>query len=146
MTPVAGKYVIISNMDNTIGLLLFALVLLFGLLVVFTIPALIEMRRTAKKTAEFMNAAEKTLLPALEELGGLLKNLRETTESINRMASDAREVTSALSEASKGVRGMAALLEDTSSKIRNNALGIKAGLRAAFEVLTRNILKGGGTR
>jgi ABC-type transporter Mla subunit MlaD len=106
--------------------------------------ALAELRKTTKHITATMAEFQTALLPILEELKGTLANIREVTGNINEMAGDIRHVTEAVGRAGEELEEVVGLVDDVKLKAKANIGGLKAGFRAAFEILTNNFARKGG--
>ncbi|MBM4324865.1 MAG: DUF948 domain-containing protein, partial [Deltaproteobacteria bacterium] len=73
---------------NTILLGLIALAFTAG--VIIFIVVMIELKRTIKELKELIRTTEGSLKPALTELQGTLRSVRELTDNVNEVAEDVR--------------------------------------------------------
>lgn len=119
------------------------LLLLGGVLISLTY-VLVETRKTVKNLTSALSDIERSLVPALEELKGTLANTREITGNINGITGDIRQVSEAVGHAGEELEEIVELLGEVKVKARANIGGLKAGFRAAYEILTDNFARKGG--
>ena len=127
----------------------------FGLIVlafiagtVIFIVVMIELKNAIKELKELIRTTEKSMKPTLTELQGALKSLRDFTDNINEVAEDVRDFSDSISGVSESVRiagenvrRVSAIVGDVSSLAKAEVSGLKAGVRAGFQVFFKDLLK-----
>jgi len=115
---------------------------------VFFILVLIELRKTMKALKEFLQMTENTLKPTLEELQEYLKVAKDVTENVNTVAEDVRVFSGSVREIGENVRGVSRgmktlsdLVGEQSSTVAMKVSGLRAGIRAASQIVFENLLR-----
>ncbi len=103
-----------------------------------------ELVKTLKILNIFFERTENKILPAIEELQGTLKNVKEITGEVNGMTKDLRQVTTAVGQMGSEIEQLAHLIGSTVVKAKANIGGFKAGFSTAFGILKTNVFKKGG--
>jgi uncharacterized protein YoxC len=128
------------------NILLAALLMLFAVLTVFLVLTLIELRKTSRELSEFLKNTDSSLRPVLEDLDANLKNIKNITGDISAVTEDAKAFSSSVREVADGVKSLADMLGGIEGKAKISVQSIRAGAKAAIEVLARNFLTKGGNR
>lgn len=105
------------------------LLVLFAVCVGFLLPLLVQLRRTATKTEQFLAETQQELTP-------LLKDLRETSERAARLSRQAEEdvtrlapLFKSLGEAGQSLHALTGSLNADMFRYVGNALGFWLGMR-----------------
>ncbi len=123
-----------------IGLIVFVLLVIVG----FTIPLLIELRKTAQSIREFLKKTDESIKPTLEELQQTLKSLRSVSDELNDVTGDVKTFSGAVRDIGKNIRHVSNLIDDVTSSTIIRVSGLRVGVRTALGVLLNNLLKKGG--
>lgn len=106
------------------------LLVLLGICVVFLVPLMLQLRRTAHRAEQFMEQTQNDLVP-------LLKDLREASESAARLARIAEEDFSQISplfrslgEAGQSLHVLTGALQGDLFRYAGSALGFWLGMRS----------------
>lgn len=127
----------------TVHVDLFTLVItvLLLLIVIFLIPMLLQVKKTAQQADVFIAEARRDLLPMLREL-------RETSERINRASvhlekgmADAGELLASLGEVGETVHDLSRFIQRDVGRYIGNAAGFWLGLRSASKVFVKQMKK-----
>ncbi len=114
-------------------LALWSLVVLFLLLVVGMVPALVQLRRTARQAEEFLKVVEIELRPALIDLKDAIRNLNRASDQVTGGMEKMGGTLDAISEVGQTVRDANRLIHGIvfPKLITGAALmtGIRIGLR-----------------
>jgi uncharacterized protein YoxC len=116
---------------------------------VFLILVLIELRTAIKALKEFLQMTESTLKPTIEEFQAYLRVAKHVTEDVNTISEDVKVFSGSLREIGENVRGVSrsmkfisALVEAQGSIAAIKISGLRAGIRAASQVVLENLLRG----
>lgn len=121
-----------------LGLLTLAAVIAVG----FLIAVLTELKATLRSMNEFLKTTENSLRPTLEDVQMTLKSLRGVTDNVTAVTEDIRVLSGSVREVGENVKRASRLIEDLTSSAVVKASGLRAGIRAATEVLVQNLLAG----
>jgi uncharacterized protein YoxC len=115
---------------------------------VFFILVLVELRTAIKALKEFLQTTESTLKPTLLEFQEYLKVARSVTENVNTVTEDVRVLSGSVREIGENVRGVSRgmkligdLVEGQGSIAAMKVAGLRAGIRAASQVVLENLLR-----
>ena len=115
---------------------------------VFFILVLVELRKTMKALKEFLQMTENTLKPTLEEFQEYLKVTKHVTENVNTIAEDVKVFSGSVKEigenvrgASRGMKFIGDLVEEQGSIAAMKVSGLRAGIRAASQIVFENLLR-----
>ena len=104
--------------------------IVFLLIVIFSVPFLLQIWRTAKSMATTLHLLN-------ESLPGILKNLEEITTNINRATHTVNEQIEGLSLVARRIQGLLGIVSDIENFLRAGArFPILRSVRNAFAVLT----------
>lgn len=113
----------------------------FIVLVVFLIPVILQIKRTAKAAEDFLQTTQESLNP-------LLKRLQETVEKTNQVAGKLDESISNVQHLTKAVGETGEIIDDINSLTRQVAQSISVStssfgvaLKTALSVLTQGLKK-----
>lgn len=125
-------------------LLIMAVVLAVGM--GFLISTLIELRRVTGLAGRFLSRTDDSLDGALNEIGETARSVRRVADDINSVTGSAREFSSAVADSAEDVSKMLDNLRHLTSRTSGRYLGLKAGIKAALEVLINNLFEKGGRK
>ena len=115
-------------------LALWAFVVLFLALVCGTVPALLQLRRTARQAEEFLRLVELEMRPALIDLKEAVRHLNRASETVTEGVEKVGGTLEAIQEVGKTVRIANDLVQQiVFPKLITGAAfmtGLRAGLRA----------------
>jgi len=128
-----------------IGLAAVVVAITLVVLAAFTVPALIEIRKTTASLREFITSADSELKPVLHELQQTLTELKIITEGIASRTEDVKSFMEGVGDTGRNLRkinsvvgGVAGVLASSSAW----AVGAKAAGRFILERLSKK-RKGG---
>ncbi|MBI5207404.1 MAG: DUF948 domain-containing protein [Candidatus Firestonebacteria bacterium] len=104
----------------------------------YLIPVLIELKNSI---ISFRKTTEEKIDPILDELQGTLKNTKDITSNVNEIVVDVKELSHSINEVSKNINVINGLIKGANSKVTIKILSFKAGIMAALESLTNNLMK-----
>ncbi|MBI4825751.1 MAG: DUF948 domain-containing protein [Nitrospirae bacterium] len=113
-------------------------------LLLFLIPAILQIKRTARAAEDLLNTTNQSLAP-------LLTDLRETVERTNHVILKLDESMDNVQNLTKSIGETGAIISDINSFVRKiqmlvsfTTLGFSSGIKTALGVLTQGIIKKGG--
>ncbi len=109
-------------------------------LVVVLIYVLLELRQATRKLEAFITMSENTLRPTLDELPGTIKGIRHIAENIATVTDDVKTLSGSVRQVGENIRLTSSYLEELVSSSSFQVLGLRAGIRAGFNVLVNNLL------
>jgi ABC-type transporter Mla subunit MlaD len=112
----------------------------------FLISTLIELRRVTGQAGRFLSRTDDSLDGALNEIGETARSVRRVADDINSLTGSAREFSSAVADSAEDVSKMLNNLRHLTSRTSGRYLGLKAGIKAALEVLINNLFEKGGRK
>jgi uncharacterized protein YoxC len=123
---------------NTIfyGLITLSIIVAIGVVV----AVLFELKTTLRALKEFLHTTECTLKPTLEELQQNLRSMRNVTDNITKVTGDVTVISGSVRDVGEKVRLVSDLIDDVTSSAVIRVSGFRAGMRAAAEVLLKNLL------
>lgn len=111
------------------------------ILAAFLIPAILQIKRTAKAAEDFLQTTQDSLNP-------LLRRLQETVEKTNQVASKLDESISNMQQLSKAVGETGEIISDINSLVRKIQIfftvttsSFGAGIKTALSVLTHGAIQ-----
>jgi uncharacterized protein YoxC len=114
---------------------------------VFFILVMVELRHAIRALEAFLKTVELTVNPTLEELRKNLQSTRTMTENISILTEDVKVFSGSLREmgenanrVSRTVRSIASLMDEQTFAATMKVSAVKAGVRAASEILLTNFL------
>jgi uncharacterized protein YoxC len=111
------------------------------ILIAFLVPAILQIKKSAKAAEDFLRATQDSLNP-------LLRELQETVEKTNHLAAKLDESVSDVQQLTKAVGETGAIVSDinglvrkvqTSFSVTTSSLG--AGIKTALGVLTHGAIQ-----
>ncbi len=121
--------------------LVLIIVLIIAVLAAFLIPAILQIKKTAKAVEDFMKTTQESLNPLLSEL-------RQTIEKTNRAAEGIEESVANVQRLTRSVGETGALIEEVNSLLRQTGVScavktasVGVGIKTAFSVLAKGLLK-----
>jgi uncharacterized protein YoxC len=106
------------------------------------VAVLLELRNTIKSLNVLLTTTESQLKPTLEEVQQSLKSIRGITDNVNAVTEDVRVLSTSVREVGENVQRITELVDDAAASASIRVSGVKAGVRAAAEVLARNFVTG----
>lgn len=114
------------------------------LLLIFLIPAILQIKRTAK-------AAEDLLITTRQSIAPLLADIQQTVESVNHVVLKLDESMGNMQNLTKAIGETGSIISDINGFVRKiqmvvsfTTLGFSSGIKTALGVLTQGIIKKGG--
>lgn len=112
-----------------------AVVGLFFLLVCALIPALVQLRRTARQAEEFLGSVELELRPALSELQEVMRNLNRVSAQVSSGAEKMDGTLEAIAETGQTVREANQLVQHVVLPKLTTGAAFMTGLRVGLTTL-----------
>jgi uncharacterized protein YoxC len=132
-------------MTSTSSILLGVLAAAVGLVAIFLVPVLLELRRTVRTLNSVLKITEESLAPTLRELRSTLANLDRITADINTVTDDVRTFSGSLRQVGKDLHELREVVGLLGGGIGAKVAGLRAGIGTGFRYLAHNLLKKGGT-
>jgi uncharacterized protein YoxC len=114
---------------------LWAIVVLFFLLVCGMIPMLVQLRRTARQVEDFLRLVELELRPALIELKEVLRNLNRASDQVTGGLEKVGGTLEAIAEAGQTVRDANQLVQHFVFPKLITSAAFMTGLRVGLKTL-----------
>ncbi len=121
-------------------LLLSIITLACVVLVIVLIYVLLELRQATKKLEQFITTSETSLKPTLDELPVTIRSIRHIAENIATVTDDVQTLSGSVREVGENIRLTSGYIEEIASSSSVQASGLRAGIRAGFNVLVNNLL------
>lgn len=121
-------------------LLLSIITLACVVLVIILIYVLLELRQATKKLEQFITTSETSLKPTLDELPVTIRSIRHIAENIATVTDDVKTLSGSVREVGENIRLTSGYIEEIASSSSVQVSGLRAGIRAGFNVLVNNLL------
>jgi uncharacterized protein YoxC len=121
-------------------LLLSIITLACVVLVIVLIYVLLELRQATQKLEQFITTSETSLKPTLDELPGTIRSIRHIAENIATVTDDVKTLSGSVREVGENIRLTSGYIEEIASSSSVQVSGLRAGIRAGFNVLVNNLL------
>jgi uncharacterized protein YoxC len=121
-------------------LLLSIITLACVVLVIVLIYVLLELRQATKKLEQFITTSETSLKPTLDELPVTIRSIRHIAENIATVTDDVKTLSGSVREVGENIRLTSGYIEEIASSSSVQVSGLRAGIRAGFNVLVNNLL------
>ena len=109
-------------------------------LVIVLIYVLLELRQATKKLEQFITTSETSLKPTLDELPVTIRSIRHIAENIATVTDDVKTLSGSVREVGENIRLTSGYIEEIASSSSVQVSGLRAGIRAGFNVLVNNLL------
>ena len=116
------------------------LCLVLALAVALLIPTILELRRTAKQTTEFLKNTEGAINSAMAETEATMKSVREISDNVNGLTSGVRDVTDSVVGVAADIRRTGRYIENMTLMTAGSISGIRAAVLAVVQILIDNLL------
>ncbi len=124
----------LNEMLLTIGLIAFIVYAVVNILY------LIDLKKTSSAVRQFITNTEQNLNPALIELRATLEDFRKMTGDVSAVTEKARSAVDAVVSFEKGIEQLYGYYrENFSQTAQANIAGLKAGVKAGFTNLIKNL-------
>jgi uncharacterized protein YoxC len=110
------------------------------LLLVFLIPAILEIRRTATATREFIVKIETDLKPVLTDLQETLSDLKVLTEGVSGKVGEVESFMEAVGDTGRNLRTINSIVGAVSGALSGSSVWM-TGVKVASGYLMDRILK-----
>ncbi len=110
------------------------------ILVIVLIYVLLELRQATRKLEQFITMSENSLKPIFDELPGTIKGIRHIAENIATVTDDVKTLSGSVRQVGENIRLTSSYIEELASSSSAKVLGLRAGIRAGFNVLVNNLL------
>lgn len=124
-----------------LGVGFFIIAIGFLVAIGFLIYASVEIRRVAVSFREFLKNTEERMKPVLDETEQTLKSIRKVSDDVGTATGNVRNFSSAMYEIAHNVRALSGIISDLKEGVSLRALGVKAGFKAALDVLVKQLSK-----
>ena len=121
-------------------LLLSIITLACVVLVIVLIYVLLELRQATRKLEQFITTSETSLKPTFDELPGTIRSIRHIAENIATVTDDVKTLSGSVREVGENIRLTSGYIEEIASSSSVQVSGLRAGIRAGFNVLVNNLL------
>jgi uncharacterized protein YoxC len=121
-------------------LALWCLVVLFLLLVCGMVPALVQLRRTARQAEDFLRVVELELRPMLIDLKEVIRNLNRASDQVTGGIEKVGGTLEAIAEAGKTVRDANQLIQHFVFPKLITGAAFMTGLRVGLRTLIVRLL------
>jgi uncharacterized protein YoxC len=121
-------------------LLLSIITLACVVLVIVLIYVLLELRQATQKLEQFIITSETSLKPTFDELPGTIRSIRHIAENIATVTDDVKTLSGSVREVGENIRLTSGYIEEIASSSSVQVSGLRAGIRAGFNVLVNNLL------
>jgi uncharacterized protein YoxC len=121
-------------------LLLSIITLACVVLVIVLIYVLLEIRQATQKMEQFITTSETSLKPTFDELPGTIRSIRHIAENIATVTDDVQTLSGSVREVGENIRLTSGYIEEIASSSSVQVSGLRAGIRAGFNVLVNNLL------
>jgi len=121
-------------------LLLSIITLACVVLVFVLIYVLLELRQATRKLEQFITTSETSLKPTFDELPGTIRSIRHIAENIATVTDDVQTLSGSVREVGENIRLTSGYIEEIASSSSVQVSGLRAGIRAGFNVLVNNLL------
>jgi uncharacterized protein YoxC len=121
-------------------LLLSIITLACVVLVIVLIYVLLELRQATQKLEQFITTSETSLKPTFDELPGTIRSIRHIAENIVTVTDDVKTLSGSVREVGENIRLTSVYIEEIASSSSVQVSGLRAGIRAGFNVLVNNLL------
>jgi uncharacterized protein YoxC len=121
-------------------LLLSIITLACVVLVIVLIYVLLELRQATQKLEQFITTSETSLKPTFDELPGTIRSIRYIAENIATVTDDVKTLSGSVREVGENIRLTSGYIEEVASSSSVQVSGLRAGIRAGFNVLVNNLL------
>ncbi len=132
--------VYIMGGEEMTTLLLSIITLACVVLVIVLIYVLLELRRATQKLEQFITTSETSLKPTLDELPGTIRSIRHIAENIATVTDDVKTLSGSVRDVGENIRLTSGYIEEIASSSSVQVSGLRAGIRAGFNVLVNNLL------
>lgn len=109
-------------------------------LVMFLVPLIMEMRRTATTLREFIERMEADLKPTIKELNATLADLQILTNGAAEKVEDVQCFMSAVGETGRGLRTISTIVSGAAGALSKSALWM-TGAKVAGSFLMDKLIK-----
>jgi len=129
------------NQSVVIILIIGFFVLLIGFLIAigFFVYAALELKRISASLREFLKNTEDRMKPVLEETEQTLKSIRKVSDDIGDVTDNVRSFSGSMKEIAINLEALSSITGDLRQGVSLRVLGLKAGIKAATEVLIKQI-------
>ncbi len=123
------------------------LLVLLTVLVIFTIPILIQISRMIGSVTDLIKTANDSVKLMVTEIARTLEGANKVIATVNGIIESAKELGGAFKELSEGGKKLGSVLKDSGTHITNlfgQMTGFVSTLKTTLSVLARGLLKKGG--
>lgn len=115
----------------------FVIMLVFLAAIGFLIYAAIEMRKVALAAKEFLKTTEERIIPLLDETTLTLRSVRKVSDDIGTVTGNVRELSGSVNDITTNLKALSGIVNDLEQGVSVRVLGVKAGMKAALDVLMK---------
>jgi len=110
-------------------------------LVAFLIPVLLQIKRTAKATEDFLRTTQDSLNPLLIRLEETVEKSYQVADKLDESISNIRHLTNAVGETGAIIDDINSMIKHINTFISGTMSSFGAGIKTALSVLTQGIIK-----
>ena len=121
------------------GLIVLAILALTG----FIIYAVVALKRTLDSVKQFIESTESVLVPAVDEVRQTLQSLRKVTDDAGVVTEDIKVLSASVRDVGNSVKSVSTIVNTALKGPTSQAAGLKAGFKAGFGYLIKNMLSKG---
>ena len=103
------------------------------------IAVMIQVRSTTRTLMDFVKTVDSSLKPTIEELQHVIRTMRNITDNVVDVTEDVKVLSGSMRSVGENLKHVSELVEGATSSTVLEVSGLKAGVRAAKEVLLKNI-------
>lgn len=115
----------------------------FVVLLAFMIPAIIQIRKTAKSAEDFFKDTEQSLNPILTELKTSIEKINKVTDGLEDSVSNVRHLARSIGEMGAIVDELNHLVRQTGVLFSLKTASLGVGIKTALNVLAKGLIKKG---
>ena len=124
-------------MNSEVFYVLFAV--LFIVAVGVFVFVMVELRATSKALRDFIRTTDSSLKPTVEELQQVIKTMKHATDNVADVSEDVRVFSGSVKSIGENLKHVSDLVESATSSTVIEVSSLRAGIRAAKEVLIRKL-------
>lgn len=127
------SWIIIMSLGLSIGVIGFLFV------IGFIVYAAIEIRKAALTFNGFLIRIEERIKPVLEEAEQSLKSIRNVSDDARTITENVKNFSSSINEIATNIKIISNIVNELKEGASLRVLGIKAGIKAALNVLIKEL-------
>lgn len=113
--------------------------IVFVLIAIFLIPMLLQIRQTVQRVDEFINLAQRDVLPLIRDMREMMEAMKEISYETENDLKKIRPVFDTLQEAGTMVHSLTTAMNSGVGKALGRSVGTWLGMRAAKRAFKREL-------